>query len=130
MIDLTISSPAEPREPRLSPTTDRHPKKKRRTDDTPTILLDDNPNNTEDGESDDYDESVPPVVDLLNPDEKPKKLAGTACIICMEDEPVDLSVTPCGKSFCQKVWLLGDADITGFRSDKDTCSAISACLEL
>lgn len=27
-----------------------------------------------------------------------KNLASTTCIICMEDEPIDLSVTPCGKS--------------------------------
>ncbi|KAF8541476.1 hypothetical protein BDD12DRAFT_829324 [Trichophaea hybrida] len=40
-----------------------------------------------------------PIVQM---EEKPKKLAGMACIICMEDEPVDLSVTPCGHMFCNK----------------------------
>ncbi|KAL0639597.1 hypothetical protein Q9L58_001427 [Maublancomyces gigas] len=32
-------------------------------------------------------------------DEK-RKVAGFTCVICMEDEPTDLAVTPCGHMFC------------------------------
>jgi hypothetical protein len=124
MIDLTISSPVEQRR---GSSPSNHARKKRRTAEDVIFLNDDLDDTTdEEEETDDSGPPLPPAVEL-NPDEKPKKLAGTACIICMEDEPVDLSITPCGKSFCQKVWLLGDADIAG---DKGICSATSACLEL
>jgi hypothetical protein len=125
MIDLTISSPVEQRR---GSSPSNHARKKRRTAEDVIFLNDDLDDTTD--EEEETDDSAPPLLPPaveLNPDEKPKKLAGTACIICMEDEPVDLSITPCGKSFCQKVWLLGDADIAG---DKGICSATSACLEL
>jgi hypothetical protein len=81
-------------------------------------------------ETDEYEriESSPvPQKPIPVPEEKPKKLAGMACIICMEDEPVDLSVTPCGKCFCTGMWLLGDADLS---AEQDICSVISVCMEL
>ncbi|KAH0602295.1 uncharacterized protein H6S33_008348 [Morchella sextelata] len=31
-----------------------------------------------------------------------RKVAGFTCVICMEDEPTDLAVTPCGHMFCHK----------------------------
>jgi hypothetical protein len=123
MIDLTISSPLEQR----GSSPSNHARKKRRIAND-VIMLDDDSDDASDEDEEPEDLGPPPIPAVeTNPDEKPKKLAATSCIICMDDEPVDLSVTPCGKSFCQRVRLLGDADIDG---DQDICSAINACLEL
>lgn len=107
MIDLTLSSPIESRAPTArssaSLSSDFHGRKKKRKIGraTPVILLDDKDDSEEeDGTDGSY--ANPASAAAANPDEKPKKLAGTACIICMEDEPVNLSVTPCGHMFCHK----------------------------
>jgi hypothetical protein len=138
MIDLTLSSPAGPATKR--PAERGPPRKKQKTNKADNNSLKTRQGNEDEDEddvvddADDADASDDDVVAVLSIGKqgaddatKPKKLAGTVCIICMEDEPVDLSITPCGKCFCQAVWLLGEADLDS--SLQDICSAISACSE-
>jgi len=136
MIDLTLSSPAGPATKR--PAVQGPPRKKQKTNKADDKSLktgqgdegeDDTVDDADDADASDDDVVAVLSIGKLGADEaaKPKKLAGTVCIICMEDEPVDLSITPCGKCFCQAVWLLGEADLNF--SLQDICSAISACSE-
>ena len=40
-----------------------------------------------------------------------KKLAGFGCVICMEDEPVDLAVTPCGMHLTSHLQNLEETNV-------------------
>ncbi|KAI5816691.1 hypothetical protein BZA77DRAFT_311647 [Pyronema omphalodes] len=117
IVDLTCSPPRR-HQPHSTPnrsnqsrsapndSADQHSAKRRKTSGqgggapiSEIITLDIEDSNGEAEESEQQEEQPekkPPVIE----EEKPKKLAGLACIICMEDEPVDLSVTPCGHMFC------------------------------
>ena len=83
-IDLTESSPPEP------------PARKRQRLDSGTKVVPLDSDSEDDDQTSD-EETGPPLPNVAKEEVIPKKLANTSCIICMEDEPVDLSVTPCGR---------------------------------
>ncbi|CCX11536.1 Similar to E3 ubiquitin-protein ligase complex slx8-rfp subunit slx8; acc. no. P87176 [Pyronema omphalodes CBS 100304] len=117
IVDLTCSPPPRQHQSHSTPnhanqsrsapndSAEQHSAKRRKTSgqggavpisEIITLDIDDSTGEAEESEQEEQQEKKPPVIE----EEKPKKLAGLACIICMEDEPVDLSVTPCGHMFC------------------------------
>lgn len=106
LIDLTESSPT-----RYHDTTpqgdDWHHMKRRRTSPSGAI---DEVDLTDLGESEEEAARRKAREELLKTqqaarkDEK-RKVAGFTCVICMEDEPTDLAVTPCGTTHSLKVWF-------------------------
>ncbi|KAL7269432.1 hypothetical protein RUND412_007908 [Rhizina undulata] len=107
VIDLTDTSPVH-----HSITSPEHlesegPSAKRRKTSTtahtsePAILIDDD---EDEGVSNLLEKTRSDLIESQQKKEKPeddrKKVAGFTCIICLEDEPTDLAVTPCGHMFC------------------------------
>jgi hypothetical protein len=84
----------------ISPTKDEDGADDALGEDEDTGDRDDTDDTGDTDDTDDTDEGLKTqqreAVEQSRP-EKPKKLANVGCIICMEDEATDLSVTPCGE---------------------------------